>query len=78
MRPLTWTLKEVNLNLRKLSYLLKAVQDKRLKNVGMLITYTVPDIQLWLGVLKHRVPLGNGAHLPAKQFFFLLLFCGKS
>jgi hypothetical protein len=35
---------------------------------------TVPDLPLWLGVLKHKAPLGKGAHLPAKQFFLLWIF----
>ena len=31
--------------------------------------YTVPDLPLCLGVLKHRAPLARVAHFPAKKVF---------
>ena len=34
----------------------------------------MPDLPLCLGVLKHRVPLARGTHLPA-NFFFTMEFC---
>ena len=39
---------------------------------------SVPDLPLWLGVLKHMASLARGPHLPAPNIFyagFLLMWC---
>jgi hypothetical protein len=50
----------------------------RMWNVVIYPCCTVPDLPLCLGVLKHRIPLSRGAHLPTKHNFydgFLLMWC---
>ena len=41
-----------------------------------IISYSVPDLPLCLGVLKHRAPLARGTHLPA-NFFLRWIFAYK-
>ena len=36
----------------------------------------MPDLPLCLGVLKHRIPLGRGAHFPANKKPMDFCLCG--